>query len=167
LRHEKRTKLAGRSFPNGAHLCEVEIDPETGALRLERYLAVDDLGVLMHPQLAEGQVHGGVAQGFGQAVMEDLRFDGDGQLLSGSLMDYAMPRAGDLPWIRFVSEPTPSKNNPIGMKGCGEAGTVGALSALSNAALDALWSQGVRHVDMPLTPLRIWTWLEQAKETAA
>ncbi|MFN4099331.1 MAG: xanthine dehydrogenase family protein molybdopterin-binding subunit [Pararhodobacter sp.] len=166
LRHEKRTKLAGRSFPNGAHLCEVEIDPETGGLRLESYLAVDDLGVLLHPQLAEGQVHGGVVQGFGQAVMEDLRFDDDGQLLSGSLMDYGVPRISDVPYIRFVSEPTPSKNNPIGMKGCGEAGTVGALSALSNAALDALWSQGVRHVDMPLTPLRIWTWLEHAKETA-
>lgn len=164
LRHEKRTQLAGRSFPNGAHLCEVEIDPETGALRLDRYLAVDDLGVLMHPQLAEGQVHGGVVQGFGQAVTEDLRFDDDGQLLTGSLMDYAMPRAADVPFIRFVSEPTPSKNNPIGMKGCGEAGTVGALSALSNAALDALWGRGVRHVDMPLTPLRIWTWLQDAKE---
>ena len=162
LRHEKRTKLPGRSFPNGAHLCEVEVDPETGALRLDRYLAVDDLGTLMHPQLAEGQVHGGVAQGFGQAVVEDARFDPDGQLLTGSFMDYAMPRATDLPLIRFVSEPTPSRNNPIGMKGCGEAGTVGALAAIGNAALDALWSRGVRHVDMPLTPQRIWGWLQEA-----
>lgn len=166
LRHEKRTKLPGRSFPNGAHLCEVEIDPETGALRLDRYLAVDDLGVLMHPQLAEGQVHGGVVQGFGQAVMEDIAFDAEGQLQSGSLMDYAVPRAADVPNIRFVSEPTPSKNNPIGMKGCGEAGTVGALAALSNAALDALWPRGVRHVDMPMTPLRIWSWLQNPEETA-
>ncbi|MCB1391522.1 MAG: molybdopterin-dependent oxidoreductase, partial [Rhodobacteraceae bacterium] len=149
---------------NGAHLCEVEIDPLTGALRLDRYLACDDLGVLLHPQLAEGQVQGGVVQGFGQAVMEDQRFDADGQLLTGSLMDYAVPRAADVPFIRFASEPTPSRNNPIGMKGCGEAGTVGALAALSNAALDALWSEGVRHVDMPLTPLRIWTWLQEAKE---
>ncbi|PWE28286.1 xanthine dehydrogenase [Pararhodobacter marinus] len=167
LRHEKRTKLPGRSFPNGAHLCEVEIDPETGAMRLDRYLAVDDLGVLMHPQLAEGQVHGGVVQGFGQAASEDIRFDADGQLLTGSLMDYAVPRATDVPNIRFVSDPTPSKNNPIGMKGCGEAGTVGALAAVSNAALDALWSRGVRHVDMPLTPLRIWSWLNDAKDKPA
>ncbi len=164
LHHEKRTKLAGRSFPNGAHLCEVEIDPETGALVLDRYLAVDDLGTLMHPQLAEGQVHGGIAQGFGQAVVEDTRFDGDGQLLTGSFMDYAMPRAGDLPMFRFVSEPTPSKNNPIGMKGCGEAGTVGSLAAVSNAALDALWGRGVRHVDMPMTPNRVWDWLNEVAQ---
>ena len=167
LRHESRSRLDGRSFPNGAHLCEVEIDPETGALRLDRYLVVDDLGVLMHPQLAEGQIHGGVAQGFGQAVTEEIRFDADGQLLTGSLMDYAMPRAADLPMVRFVSEPTPSINNPIGMKGCGEAGTVGALSAISNAALDALWDRGIRHVDMPLTPLRIWGWLQHPEDTTA
>jgi len=164
LRHEKRSKLPGRSFPNGAHLCEVEIDPDTGALVLDRYTVVDDLGVLMHPQLAEGQIHGGIAQGFGQAVVEETRFDADGQLLTGSFMDYAMPRASDLPMIRFASEPTPSKNNPIGMKGCGEAGTVGALAAIGNAALDALWSRGVRHVDMPLTPQRIWHWLNDAQQ---
>ena len=162
LRHKSRAKLPGRSFPNGAHICEVEVDPETGALTVDRYLAVDDLGTLMHPTLAEGQVHGGIAQGFGQAVVEDTHYDADGQLLTGSFMDYAMPRASDLPMLRFVSEPTPSKNNPIGMKGCGEAGTVGALAAISNAALDALWDRGVRHVDMPLTPQRIWTWLNKA-----
>ncbi|WP_127105556.1 xanthine dehydrogenase family protein molybdopterin-binding subunit [Pararhodobacter zhoushanensis] len=167
LKHEKRTKLEGRSFPNGAHICEVEIDPETGALVMDRYLAVDDLGTLMHPQLAEGQVHGGIAQGFGQAIVEDTQFDEDGQLLTGSFMDYAMPRATDFPAIRFYSEPTPSKNNPIGMKGCGEAGTVAALSAVSNATLDALWDQGVHHVDMPMTPQRIWGWLQDARKVAA
>jgi len=162
LRHHNRAKLPGRSFPNGAHICEVEIDPETGGLVMDRYVAVDDLGTLMHPTLAEGQVHGGVAQGFGQAVIENTVYDADGQLLTGSFMDYAMPRAADLPMIGFVSEPTPSKNNPIGMKGCGEAGTVGALAAVGNAVLDAMWDRGVRHVDMPFTPLRNWQWLHEA-----
>jgi len=166
LRHERRVKLAGRSFPNGAHLCEVEIDPETGALRLDRFLAVDDFGNLMNPALAQGQVHGGVAQGYGQAVMEEVVFDAQGQLQTGSFMDYAMPRATDFPFIRFESVPVPSTNNPIGMKGCGEAGTVGALAALSNAALDALWERGVRHVDMPLTPQRIWSWLNTGAANA-
>ena len=161
LRHERRVKLAGRSYPNGAHLCEVEIDPETGALRLDRFLAVDDFGNLMNPPLAQGQVHGGVAQGYGQAVLEEVVFDGEGQLQSGSFMDYAMPRAKDFPMIRFESVPVPSTGNPLGMKGCGEAGTVGALAALSNAALDALWDSGVRSVEMPLTPQRVWSWLHQ------
>jgi aerobic carbon-monoxide dehydrogenase large subunit len=163
LRHETRAKLPGRSFPNGVHLCEVEIDPETGALRLDRYLAVDDFGNLMNPALAIGQVHGGVAQGFGQAVAEEIRFDEDGQLLSGSFMDYGMPRAVDLPFFGFESVPTPSAYNPMGMKGCGEAGTVGALAAICNGALDALWARGVRRVDMPLTPARIWSWLRAAE----
>lgn len=163
MRHEKRSQLPGRSFPNGAHLCEVEIDPETGALSVERYLAFDDFGTLMHPVLVQGQVHGGVAQGYGQAVCEAAVFDDQGQLLTGSFMDYAMPRAADLPMIGFESVPTPSANNPMGMKGCGEAGTVGAIAAISNAALDALWSEGVRDVVMPLTPLAIWTALQQAR----
>jgi aerobic carbon-monoxide dehydrogenase large subunit len=163
LRHSRKIRLDGRSYPNGAHICEVEIDPETGALHLDRYFAVDDFGTLMNPALAQGQVHGGVAQGYGQAVLEEVIFDADGQLLSGSFMDYAMPRASDFPPIRFASEPVPSRNNPLGMKGCGEAGTVGALAALSNAALDALWARGVRHVDMPLSPQRIWGWLQAAQ----
>ncbi len=167
LRHESRVKLPGRSFPNGAHLCEVEVDPETGALKLERYLAVDDFGNLVNPALAIGQVHGGVAQGFGQAVREEIVFDDEGQLLSGSFMDYALPRADELPFIGFESVPLPSVNNPLGMKGCGEAGTVGALAALSNAVLDALWSEGVRAVDMPLTPQRVWGWLQEARRRAA
>lgn len=155
-------KLDGRSFPNGAHLAEVEIDPETGALTLDRYTVVDDFGTLIQPTLAIGQVHGGVAQGFGQAVTENGVYDDTGQLLTASFMDYAMPRATDLPFMGFTSEPTPSIMNPLGMKGCGEAGTVGALGAISNAVRDALAARGVERVDMPFTPLRIWTWLQQA-----
>ncbi|MCC6006238.1 MAG: xanthine dehydrogenase family protein molybdopterin-binding subunit, partial [Rhodobacteraceae bacterium] len=124
--------LPGRSFPNGAHLCEVEVDPETGVVEVVRYTIVDDFGRLMNPQLAEGQVHGGVAQGLGQALMEHAVHDEDGQLLSASFMDYAMPRADDLPMIAFHSEPVPSTATPRGMKGCGEAGTVGALAAVTN-----------------------------------
>ncbi|WP_199221339.1 xanthine dehydrogenase family protein molybdopterin-binding subunit [Maritimibacter sp. 55A14] len=154
--------LPGRSFPNGAHVAEVEIDPQTGRTAVLRYTVVDDLGVLMNPALAEGQVHGGVAQGIGQALCEEVGYDADGQLLSGSFMDYAMPRATDAPFIDFHSEPLPSTANPLGMKGCGEAGTVGALAAVANAVQDALWDEGVRQVDMPCTPLRVWSWLSGA-----
>jgi carbon-monoxide dehydrogenase large subunit len=155
-------RLPGRSYPNGAHFAEVEVDPDTGRLAVVRYTVVDDFGVLINPMLAEGQVHGGVAQGIGQAVTERVAFSDDGQLLTGSFMDYAMPRADDVPFMAFASEPVPSTANEMGMKGCGEAGTVGALAAVTNAALDALWPAGVRHVDMPLTPNRVWSWLEGA-----
>lgn len=163
LRHEERSTLPGRSYPNGAHLAEVEVDPDTGHVQLVRYTVTDDFGNLMHPMLAEGQVHGGVAQGFGQAVMEHVGYDAAGQLLTGSFMDYALPRAKDVPMIRFTSEPVPSTANPLGMKGCGEAGTVGALAAVGNAVLDALWARGVKAVDMPFTPYRVWQWLEEAR----
>ena len=156
------TKIDGKSFPNGAHLAEVEIDPETGAIRLDRYWVVDDFGVLISQTLVEGQIHGGVAQGFGQAVMENAVFDDQGQLLTGSFMDYAMPRAGDMPMIGFATHSVPTKRNPLGMKGCGEAGTVGALGAVSNAVLDALAQRGVTHIDMPYTPTRVWGWLQEA-----
>lgn len=162
LRHSRTTTLPGRSFPNGAHLAEVEIDPETGALTLERYTVVDDFGTLINPQLVEGQVHGGIAQGFGQAVTENAVYDEQGQLLTASFMDYAMPRAQDFPDIRFATEPVPSKNNPLGMKGCGEAGTVGSLGAVSNAVADALAAARVGRIDMPFTPHRIWSWLREA-----
>lgn len=155
--------LEGRSFPNGAHLAEVEVDPETGAVRLDRYTVVDDFGTLIAPELAIGQVHGGVAQGFGQAVMENAVHDEAGQLLTASFMDYAMPRADDLPFIGFTSEPVPSTLNPFGMKGCGEAGTVGALGAISNAVRDALALRGVGRVDMPFSPQRVWRWLQDAR----
>ena len=156
------TELSGKSYPNGAHVCEVEIDPETGHLTVEKYTVVDDLGFLMNPMLAAGQVHGGVAQGVGQVVMEHAEFDDSGQLLSGSFMDYAMPRASDIPFIEFHSEPTPSVNNPIGMKGCGEAGTIGAMAAAANAVQDALWARGVREINMPITSEKVWCELKEA-----
>jgi aerobic carbon-monoxide dehydrogenase large subunit len=154
--------VPGRSYPNGAHFAEVEVDPDTGRLTVAKYTVVDDFGVLINPMLAAGQVHGGVAQGIGQAVLEQVAYSEDGQLLSGSFMDYAMPRAADVPPLAFHAELVPSTANAIGMKGCGEAGTVGALAAVTNAALDALWDAGVRHVDMPLTPVRVWSWLQGA-----
>ena len=160
------TELAARSFPNGCHVCEAEIDPETGRVVIDRYLAVDDFGRLVNPLLAEGQVHGGVAQGLGQAILETVAYDPEGQLLTGSFLDYALPRATDLPGIRFLHEPTPSPANPLGMKGCGEAGTIGALPAVTHAVVDALWAEGVREVDMPLTPVRVWQWLQAARRRA-
>jgi len=159
-------RVPGRSYPNGAHFAEVEVDPETGRLEVVRYTVVDDFGLLINPMLAEGQVHGGVAQGIGQAVSELVAYSPEGQLLSGSFMDYGLPRAADVPLMGFHAELVPSTANPIGMKGCGEAGTVGALAAVTNAALDALWASGVRHVDMPLTPLRVWSWLQARRDGA-
>jgi len=167
LAHQTETVVPGRSFPNGCHIAEVEIDPETGETHCVKYTVVDDFGVLMNPILAEGQVHGGVAQGIGQALTEHTVFDADGQLLSASFMDYAMPRADDVPFIPFFHEGTPSTANDIGMKGCGEAGTVGALAAVTNAALDALWDRGVHRVDMPMTPNRVWSWLREAAPAGA
>lgn len=156
LRHAARAELPGRSFPNGAHIAEVVIDPDTGETAVERYTVVDDFGNLINPMLAEGQVHGGVVQGLGQAMTEHVVYDEDGQLLTATFMDYALPRAGDVPMIGFTSEPVPSTQNPMGMKGCGEAGTVGALAALANAVQDATWDRGLRQVDMPFTPLKVW-----------
>ncbi|MBS1300786.1 xanthine dehydrogenase family protein molybdopterin-binding subunit [Loktanella sp. SALINAS62] len=162
LRHSQRITLDSRSFPNGCHVAEVEIDPETGDTRVDRYTVVDDFGNLINPMLVEGQIHGGIAQGLGQALMERTVFDEDGQLLTATFMDYAMPRAETMPQIGFSTRPTPSLYNPMGMKGCGEAGTVGALAAVTNAVLDAVWDQGVRHVEMPFTPQRVWGWLKDA-----
>jgi carbon-monoxide dehydrogenase large subunit len=166
LLHETRTTLPGRSYPNGAHLAEIEVDPETGGTTVLRYTVTDDFGNLMNPTLAEGQVHGGVAQGLGQALCELSVHDAQGQLLTASFMDYAMPRATDLPFIRFSTEPVPSTANPLGMKGCGEAGTVGALAALANAMRDALAPAGVTAIDMPFTPSRVWTWLQEVRAAA-
>ncbi len=164
--HSEKIALDGRSFPNGVHLAEVEIDPETGGLRLDRYAVVDDFGVLVAPNLVQGQVHGGIAQGFGQAVSEWLVQDEGGQVVTASFMDYGMPRAGDLPMISFAEQGVPTRTNPLGMKGCGEAGTVGALAAISNAVRDALAPLGVDRVDMPFTPSRIWTWIEEARHAS-
>ncbi|KQI71515.1 xanthine dehydrogenase [Loktanella sp. 5RATIMAR09] len=167
LRHSATIKLDNRSFPNGAHVVELEIDPETGVVTVDRYTVVDDFGNLINPMLVEGQVHGGVAQGIGQAQTERVVFDADGQLLTASFMDYGMPRADDLPMIRFSTECVPSAYNPMGMKGCGEAGTVGALAAMANAVLDALWDIGVRDVAMPFTPHRVWDAIQKAKDARA
>jgi carbon-monoxide dehydrogenase large subunit len=161
LRHEARAKLPGRSYPNGCHVAEVEVDPATGAVTVARYTVTDDFGTLINPQLAEGQVHGGIAQGFGQAMTERGVYDQQGQLLTASFMDYAMPRADDLPMFRFTTEPVPSTANALGMKGCGEAGTVGALAALANAVHDALASHNRAPRDMPFTPARVWAWLQE------
>ncbi|HEX5078367.1 MAG TPA: xanthine dehydrogenase family protein molybdopterin-binding subunit [Geminicoccaceae bacterium] len=153
------------SFPNGCHIAEVEIDPETGMAALQRYTAVDDFGVLVNPMLASGQVHGGVVQGIGQALMEATVYDRSGQLVSGSFLDYALPRAETVPPITVGYHPVPATTNPLGVKGCGEAGVTGALPAVINAVVDALAARGVRHIDMPATPERIWAAL-QASEAA-
>ncbi len=144
------------NYPNGCHVCEVEIDPETGLVTLDRYAAVDDVGRVMNRLLCEGQIHGGVAQGIGQALMERIVFDESGQLVTGSFQDYAMPRADDLP--EFSSELTevPAKTNPLGVKGAGEAGATGAPPAVIGAVLDALKPLGIDHLDMPATPDRVW-----------
>lgn len=166
LVHEARATLPGRSYPNGAHVAEVVIDPETGSVSVDRYTVVDDFGNLINPMLAAGQVHGGVVQGVGQALTEHVGYDEDGQLLTATFMDYALPRAVDVPNIGFTPEPVPSTANPMGMKGCGEAGTVGAMAAMANAVTDALWDRGVRQADMPYTPRRVWELLKDAPAAA-
>jgi carbon-monoxide dehydrogenase large subunit len=158
------TEVIPSSFPNGCHVCEVEIDPETGRVEIARYSSVNDFGHLVNPLLVEGQVHGGVVQGLGQALMEEARYDDTGQLLTGSFMDYALPRAGDLPAaIGFASHPVPATTNPLGVKGCGEAGCAGALTSVMNAIVDALGELGIRHFDMPASPQRVWAAIQQAK----
>jgi len=144
------------NFPNGTHVCEVEIDPDTGKVEIVRYSVVDDVGTVLNPLLLHGQIHGGVAQGAGQILLEDIRWDADGQLLTGSFMDYAMPRAGDLCAIATDANPVPTATNPLGVKGAGEAGSVGAMPAVANAVVDALAAFGVRHIEMPATPERVW-----------
>ena len=149
---------ADATYPNGAHTCEVEIDPETGAVRIERYTVVDDFGFTLNPLLLVGQVHGGIAQGVGQALMERAVYGEDGQLLTASLMDYCLPRADDLPNFHFETRNIPSTTNPLGLKGAGEAGSIGSTPAVMNAVNDALWrAYGVAHLDMPATPLAIFT----------
>ncbi len=157
-------KADGPTYPNGCHVCEVEIDPETGVTRLDRYTIVDDVGTVINPPIVKGQLHGGIAQGAGQAMMEYIAYDEDsGQLITGSFLDYTMPRADDLPLFTVESCPVPTALNPLGVKGAGEAGTVGALPVVVIAALDALRPHGVTHIDMPLTPERVWQAI-QAKE---
>jgi carbon-monoxide dehydrogenase large subunit len=145
------------TFPNGCQVCEVEIDPETGVVSIVRHTVVDDVGTMINPMLVKGQIHGGVVQGLGQGLFEVLAYDREtAQLLAGSFMDYAMPRADDVPAFDVDSFEVPTMINPLGAKGVGEAGTVGALPALLNAVNDALAPFGVRHLDMPVTPERVW-----------
>ena len=150
------TDLIESTFPNGCHIAEVEIDPETGVVEVVRYTAVNDFGTIVNPLLVDGQMHGGVAQGIGQALLERTVYDGEGQLLTGSYIDYALPRACDVPDFAFASRPVPATSNPLGTKGCGEAGCAGALTSVMNAVADALAELGVRHIDMPATPEHIW-----------
>lgn len=152
------------TFPNGCHICEVEVDPETGAVAVLAYSVVEDIGRVLAPQLAHGQIHGGIAQGLGQALLESIVHDPDtGQVLTGSFMDYAMPRAGDMPSFAVETRDAPTSVNALGAKGVGEAGTVGALSAVVNAVCAALRPLGVRHIDMPLTPYRVWSAIAAAR----
>jgi aerobic carbon-monoxide dehydrogenase large subunit len=150
------------TFPNGCHIAEVEVDPETGVVELVKYSCVNDFGTVVNPLIVAGQLHGGVVQGIGQALMEMTVYDEDGQLLTGSFMDYAMPRAGDVPSFTLAEHPVPATTNPLGVKGCGEAGCAGSLTSVMNAVLDALADRGIRHLDMPLTPYRIWHALHEA-----
>lgn len=152
------------SYPNGCHIAEVEVDPDTGVTNVVKYTMVNDFGVVVNPMLVEGQAHGGVAQGLGQCLMEHVVYDEDGQPLSGSFMDYAMPRAGDMPWMTTDYHSVPAKTNALGVKGCGEAGCAGAMPAVMNALVNALRREyGINHIDMPATPLRVWEAIQAAK----
>ena len=155
------------TFPNGCHICEVELDPETGIIEVVKYASVNDFGTVINPTIVEGQLHGGVIQGIGQAVMEMTAYDDDGQLLTGSFMDYALPRAADSPQVAVVHHPVPATTNVLGVKGCGEAGCAGSLTSVMNAIADALSEFGIRHLDMPATPYRVWRAIQEARTARA
>jgi len=153
-----------RSFPGGVHIAEVEVDAQTGAIEILRYVAVDDCGRIINHTLLEGQIHGGIVQGLGQVLGEHVIFDRQsGQLLTGTFMDYYMPRADDQPDFELHDHSIPSPNNPLGVKGAGEAGTTGAVPTLANAVIDALRPLGLHHLDFPFTPSRIWSAISQVK----
>jgi aerobic carbon-monoxide dehydrogenase large subunit len=159
------TAPSDASFPNGCHVCEVEIDPETGVTQMVRYTVVDDVGRVVNPLLLKGQIHGGIAQGAGQALLETMVYDREsGQMLSGSFMDYGMPRADDFSSFEVGSHHVPARTNPLGIKGAGEAGTVGALPAVMNAVADALLVLGIARIDMPASPENVWRAIEAAKK---
>jgi carbon-monoxide dehydrogenase large subunit len=151
------------TFPNGCHVCEVEIDEATGATRVVKYTMVNDVGTVVNPLLLAGQLHGGVVQGIGQALMERVVYDESGQLLSGSFTDYCMPRADDAPFFEVQNRPVPTASNPLGVKGVGEAGCAGSLTSVMNAVVDALSMRGVRHINMPATPEKVWRALCDAR----
>ena len=155
-------------FPNGCHICEVDIDPNTGKIAVDRYVAVDDVGTIVNPPIVHGQVHGGVCQGMGQVLMEHCQYSEDGQFLTGSFMDYAMPRAADVPSMDTAFHPVPSPKNPLGVKGSGECGVTGSLPAVTNAIMDALTRAGVKaDIDMPFTPEKVWQALREANQNLA
>jgi carbon-monoxide dehydrogenase large subunit len=151
------------AFPNGCHVAEVEIDPDTGVVEVVNYASANDFGTIINPMLVEGQMHGGLVQGIGQVLMENVVYDGDGQPITGSFMDYAMPRAGDVPSFVTEHHPVPATTNPLGVKGCGEAGCAGALVAVPNAIIDALSEYGIRHLDMPVTAEKVWQAIRTAR----
>jgi carbon-monoxide dehydrogenase large subunit len=157
LAAESQFEPSNFTFPFGTHVCLVEVEPQTGRIEIKKYLAVDDCGKVINPLLVDGQVQGGIVQGLGQALFEQVIYDENGQLLTGSLMDYALPRAADLPRLNLARTETPSPVNPLGIKGIGEAGTIGSTPAMVNAVVDALVPFGITHIDMPLTPQKIWT----------
>ncbi|TIX36416.1 MAG: xanthine dehydrogenase family protein molybdopterin-binding subunit, partial [Mesorhizobium sp.] len=145
---------ANFTFPAGCYICEVEIDPETGSTEIIQFVAADDFGNIINPMIVEGQVHGGIAQGVGQALLEGAYYDASGQLLTASYMDYTMPRAGDLPSFKVSTSNTPCPSNPLGIKGCGEAGAIGSPPAVINAITDAI---GIADIAMPASPSTVWT----------
>jgi carbon-monoxide dehydrogenase large subunit len=155
------------AFPGGAHVAEVEIDPQTGVVEVARYVAVDDSGRVLNPTLVEGQLHGGIVQGIGQALAEHCVYDASGQLLTGTFMDYAMPRSDVMGQVKLYDHSVPSPSNPLGAKGAGEAGTTGALPAVANAVIDALRPLGIRHLDFPYSPSRVWQALAEARPAPA
>jgi len=150
------------TFPFGTHICVVEIDRDTGDVKLVKYVAVDDCGNVINPLLVEGQIHGGIVQAVGQVLFEEVVYDSEGQLITGELTDYALPRAADLPRMETSRTTTPTPVNPMGVKGVGEAGTIGATPALVNAVVDALAPLGVTHVDLPIKRERIWRILQKS-----
>ena len=152
------------NYPNGCQVCEVEVDPHTGSIHIDRFAAVDDLGLIINPMICEGQIHGGIAQGLGQALCEATVYEPEtGQLISGSFLDYAMPTAEQIPEVTSELIEVPARTNPLGIKGIGESGTIGAPPTVVNAVLDALRPLGVEHIDMPMTPARVWNAIQAAR----
>ncbi|MDU6731451.1 MAG: molybdopterin cofactor-binding domain-containing protein, partial [Bradyrhizobium sp.] len=161
-------EVDGPSWPNGTHICEVEIDPETGISRVVRYTTVDDVGVAVNPMLVAGQIHGGVAQGIGQALYENVAYDADGQLLTATYQDYCIPRADDVPPIVVtLDDSAPCKTNPLGSKGCGESGAIGGPPCVTNGVMDALFELGITNLQTPLTPEKVWAAIRDAKAKKA
>jgi aerobic carbon-monoxide dehydrogenase large subunit len=159
-------EVDGPSWPNGTHICEVEVDPETGITRVVRYTTVDDVGIAVNPMLVTGQVHGGVAQGIGQALYEGVAYDAEGQLLTASYQDYCLPRADDIPPIEVtLDDSAPCRTNPLGAKGCGESGAIGGPPCIANGVMDALSELGIKSIATPLSPMKVWQAIQQAKTT--